>query len=101
MRTIPDVSQHLQILDDIVTLHLLLAITGGIIVNQHESEKSDIEFVNSLNITSKLRNNIENQNRAFEVDQNSSKIKNDIQRKKNQRNKELQSMLRAEMSEAQ
>lgn len=36
MRTISDVSQHLQTLDDIVTLHLLPAITGGITVNQYD-----------------------------------------------------------------
>ena len=91
MRTIPGISKDLKRLDEIVTTKLIPAITGGIQPNEDErklfslapslgglgihifNEIADIEFKNSMNISTQLQNNITLQEPTNNINSNETK----------------------------
>ena len=116
MRTIPEMKDHLECIDDLITTDLIPSITGGIQVTLNErllfslptsmgglgipifSSKADSEFSNSLKLTSMLQHNIEHQIRDHDVDLiTTKKIKGVIQQEKRKRNEATQSITRSNM----
>jgi len=101
MRTIPEMSRHLQILDNFITTDLIPAITGGIQATQKERklfalppsmgglgipifvDLSEIEHANSIEITKSLQGNIIKQVHQYDVDKiETTKTKSEIKRLK-------------------
>ena len=116
-RTIPNISNDLRQVDEVITNNLLLAITEGITPTSNErqlfalppslgglgipifAEQAVIEFENSQNITKYLQNNIIEQIRYSCPDEKELRaVKLQIKGKKNERNKEKLNNLQDEMN---
>ena len=119
MRSVPDISESLRKLDEVISTTFIPAITGGVNCSNLErnlltlppkqggmgipifSKNSNFEFKSSLTTTEKLKDNIKSQTPRYEIDPNATKVKQNI---KNQRKQEQNTMLqkvRAEMTEQQ
>ncbi|XP_066926215.1 uncharacterized protein [Clytia hemisphaerica] len=99
LRTIPNIKQHLQRLDEIITARFIPAITGGIQPNETErelftlppslgglgipkfSDISDQEFSNSEALTKQLQNKIKSQDYVNDIDKDEiTKLKSSFKR---------------------
>ena len=119
MRTIPDISNQLKQLDDIISTEFIPAVSGGITCSDLErklislppklgglglplfSEISDIEYANSVMLTENLRTKIINQERKYNVDENTKKIKEKIKSSKRSRNQLLLDDIRSKLNNNQ
>jgi len=117
MRTIPNISEIIRPIDDIVTQEFIPAITGGIICSQHIrkllslpaklgglglpifSDIADIEYQNSMNVTRQLKENIINQERIYQVDDKVKSLKFKIKTEKLIRNTKTLEKLKENMNE--
>ena len=88
MRTVPDISDLLKPIDDIILTEFIPAITGGKCVNSNGglglpifSEICNSEYANSLLLTSHLTNNIVRQEYHYTVDDDLGKkgVKSKVQ----------------------
>ena len=107
LRTIPNICDLLQQLDDVISTEFIPAITGGINCSTVErnlslppkfgglgipifSEISQTEYANSIMVTENLKKQIIQQNRQFIPAENMNDIKNKI--KSNKREKKTRTI---------
>ena len=116
MRTIPEAKYALKALDDVITQDFIPAITGGICCSKEMRELlslptklgglglpifqeiSDIEYKNSLKVTSVLKDRIINQERSYN-NVNLKPIKNKIKNEKVSRHLAKLDKLKSKMSD--
>ena len=115
MRTIPQLEEYLQPIEDILRNQLIPAITGGKVVSDNERdlltlpprlgglgiknivEISPKEHENSISLTQRLQNDL----MGRDQDGNNGKSVSQIKSEKNERNKEKLERLKTEMNEEQ
>ena len=117
MRSLPDISEQLQKLDEVIVKTFIPAITGGVNCSDLErqllslspklgglgiplfADSSNLEHQYSLAITEVLKSNIKNQNPQFEIDEGLNRRKLQIKLEKRERQlKQLQN-IRGQMNE--
>ena len=116
MRTVAHIEEHLPQVDQAVSKHFIPSITGAILCSDVERKLlplppklgglgipifetlSNFEFENSLKLTERLRENIIQQERRFDIDvKKINEIKNKIKVKRMERFKSLLTNLRESM----
>ena len=115
MRTLPQIKEHLETLDEVVLTEFIPAITNGIKCSQSLRElmslplkmgrlgipifaqSADLEFMNSEKITESLVKSIINQQRPYDNSEE-KKIINILKKHKNHRNKTTLRNLRETMN---
>ena len=116
MRRNPDISHLLKPTDDIILTKFIPAITSGIKINQIErkllsfpakynglvipifAEKSDDEYMNSLNDTNHLKSNIIQQQHEYTTDHDTETAKNMIKQQRESKAKSKFEELKNELN---
>ena len=119
LRTIPNIGDILQQLDDVISTEFIPAITGGINCSTVERnllslppkfggfgipifrEISQTEYANSILVTENLKKQIIQQNRQFNPAENMNGIKNKIKLNKREKNKNNLAIIRNELTDHQ